>query len=63
MFDVHQFLFRSDWPVFCSATGLTPETQFSKKNGVNFHHPTIDHFPTRDQLPETSDQEPSSSNQ
>jgi hypothetical protein len=26
MFDVHQFLFRFDWPLFRPAAALTPET-------------------------------------
>ena len=26
MFDVRQFLFRLDWPLFCPAAGLTPDT-------------------------------------
>jgi hypothetical protein len=29
MFDVHQFLFRSNWPPFRTAAGLTPETKMA----------------------------------
>ena len=61
MFDVHQFLSRLGRPFFCSAAELAPETQFSKKNGVNFHHLTIDPFLTGDPLPGTSNQHPATS--
>jgi hypothetical protein len=35
MFDVHQFLSRSNWPSFRPAAGLTPETRPLKPKTYN----------------------------